>query len=48
MVTLFRRLMRRNARPTGEGGALVRLGEASALTQGQGRGSAEDKRRAYN
>ncbi|MYR35520.1 albusnodin family lasso peptide [Nocardiopsis alba] len=27
---------------------LVSLGEASALTLGQGRGSSEDKRRAYN
>jgi hypothetical protein len=27
---------------------LVNLGEASALTLGQGRGSSEDKRRAYN
>jgi hypothetical protein len=27
---------------------LVELGEASALTLGQGKGSSEDKRRAYN
>lgn len=27
---------------------LVSLGEASALTLGQGKGSSEDKRRAYN
>ncbi|WP_131732759.1 albusnodin family lasso peptide [Actinomadura formosensis] len=27
---------------------LVHLGETSALTLGQGKGSSEDKRRAYN
>ncbi|MGW4529164.1 albusnodin family lasso peptide [Amycolatopsis sp. NPDC004378] len=27
---------------------LVSLGEASAVTLGQGQGSSEDKRRAYN
>jgi hypothetical protein len=27
---------------------LVSIGEASAMTLGQGKGSAEDKRRAYN
>ncbi|WP_020636184.1 albusnodin family lasso peptide [Amycolatopsis alba] len=27
---------------------LVSLGEASAVTLGQGKGSSEDKRRAYN
>jgi hypothetical protein len=27
---------------------LISLGEASAVTLGQGRGSSEDKRRAYN
>lgn len=27
---------------------LISLGEASALTLGQGRGTSEDKRKAYN
>ncbi|MFF3112513.1 albusnodin family lasso peptide [Kitasatospora sp. NPDC057904] len=28
--------------------ALVQVGDAAALTEGQGGGSSEDKRRAYN
>ncbi|MFJ4681548.1 albusnodin family lasso peptide [Kitasatospora sp. NPDC088783] len=28
--------------------ALIEIGDAVALTEGQGQGSSEDKRRAYN
>ncbi|GAA3508828.1 hypothetical protein FHR32_000276 [Streptosporangium album] len=28
--------------------ALIGIGDVAALTEGQGKGSAEDKRRAYN
>ncbi|UMP06895.1 albusnodin family lasso peptide [Amycolatopsis sp. EV170708-02-1] len=34
--------------PTDAPVLLVSLGEASAVTLGQGKGSSEDKRRAYN
>ncbi|WP_433225301.1 albusnodin family lasso peptide [Microtetraspora malaysiensis] len=34
--------------PADDDEMLVSLGDVTALTQGQGKGSSEDKRRAYN
>jgi hypothetical protein len=41
-------LLHAQADGTEEDTALIEIGDAAVLTEGQGGGSSEDKRRAYN